>query len=138
MTTSSKDFIQRKIQLALKNLENLETIDITEQSMKDVNVYSKVYYLYQNVIERCLGLATYLIKDNDFSLPGSARESFLTLSKMKVISESTAEKLSGAYGMRNAIIHDYDNFQVQLLIDNHLHNLENLRQFLKEVVSYVE
>jgi len=133
-----KNLINTKITIATKHLEALEAVSFTHEDLEnDIDTYSKLYYLYQNVIERCLGLAVLLIKEKNLSIPDTARDAFNVLAKNKTINQQTANRLSGAYGFRNAIIHDYDNLNTEELTLEHDQNVSNLKQYLKEISEYV-
>ena len=134
---TNKDFLERKLQLAYKHLEALEATEVTPDSLSFIDSYSKIYYLYQNLVERCLGLATYILKTENLSIPDTARDTFEKLAQADIISPESARQLRGAYGFRNAIIHDYDSFHSQELVENHPHNLVNLRNYLKQIATHI-
>lgn len=137
MSKVDKDYIKQKIALALKILEKLEKTEFTkEQLATDMEVYPKVYFLYQNVIERCLGIASYACQMLDLPIPTSARDTFMQLADKNIIDKDTARRLSGAYGFRNMIIHDYDEINVDRIYMEHKNNLMNIRDFLKQLLIF--
>jgi uncharacterized protein YutE (UPF0331/DUF86 family) len=73
-------FIKQKIKKTFRHLEELEKMSFSTDSLhSDVHVYARVFYLYQNIIERCLGIAVYLLKVKYFPIGDTARDSFAEL-----------------------------------------------------------
>jgi len=139
MSIVDKDYIKQKIALALKHLEKLEKTSFTkEQLANDMDIYPKVYFLYQNVIERCLGIASYICQTQNLPVATTARDTFVQLADKNIIDKDTARRLSGAYGFRNMLIHDYDEVNVDQIYADHEHNLMNTREFLKQVMVFIE
>lgn len=134
-----KEFLKRKLTLANRYFEELSKVEFDLYQMEnEIDIYAKVLFLYQNVIERCLGLATYIIKDQKLPIPSTAKQAFMELSRAKILDTKTAKRLGGAYGFRNAIIHDYDQIKLAELVEEHSNNLDNLKTFLKAIAKYIE
>ena len=133
-----KEFLNRKIDLALNYSIELKKLKFTKQDLKEnIDIMAKLYYLYQNVIERCLRIAVYINKINNFKVNASAKETFIELANNNIILRDTAKSLGGAYGFRNALVHDYDTLDLEIIVKSHATNVINLQKYLQEVAKYV-
>ena len=130
---------QKKIELTSTLIKELENKHFTQEELEhDLDTYSTIYYLYQNIIERCLGLAVLTLQMEDKTLPDSAKETFSQLATKGIIQRDTSNKMGAAYGFRNLLIHEYDQIDPKKLYNDHPHNIQNLKQFLKEITQYFE
>lgn len=133
-----KAFVNQKLNSALMYLAQLEKVKFDKESLKDnIDTQAKVFFLYQNVIERCLGLAMYIVRFKKLGVPKNASETFLLLSQDNIIDSDSSKRLSGAYGFRNILIHEYDNIDYEDIVEEHNHNIENLKSYLKQIAEYI-
>jgi uncharacterized protein YutE (UPF0331/DUF86 family) len=80
----------------------------------------------QRACEQAIDLANHTIKSKKLGLPKSSRESFRLLAQDGVIPLSLAEKLEKMVGFRNVLVHQYQELNLDLLVDvieNHLDDL---------------
>jgi uncharacterized protein YutE (UPF0331/DUF86 family) len=87
-------------------------------------------------IEDCIDIAEHLVAEHGWSAPDSAAEAFRTLAEKKVVSPELAERMVQAAGMRNAILHEYDEIDWQR-IHAALMDPSRLQEFVASVQRYV-
>lgn len=72
---------------------------------------------FENIIESVNDLAILIIKEKGFDLPVEDKRAFDILAKSKLISEDLAFRLKKAKGMRNFLVHRYDNINDEIVYD---------------------
>lgn len=77
----------------------------------------------QRIADLCIDLANHIIKNKKLGLPTSASESFKILADRQIIDQQLSAKLMGMVGFRNILVHQYQQINLDLMIDvieNHL------------------
>lgn len=80
----------------------------------------------QRACEQAIDLANYTIKSMKLGLPQSSKESFRLLAEGRVIERELAEKMEKMVGFKNTLVREYQNVDLDLMIDvieNHLGDL---------------
>lgn len=130
--TSISD-IENKISSVKKYLGILERYKkySREKIEQDIDVRGAVErYLYltaQSTIE----LAEAIIAYKKFRKPTSMSENFSVLNEEGIISLELAENLIKMTGFRNAIAHDYDNIDYDIVYDVLHHKLDDIKKFIE-------
>ncbi len=91
----------------------------------------------QRACEQCIDLANHTIKTRKLGLPKASRESFRLLAQNGIIPDALATKLESMVGFRNILVHQYESFSIQLMIDvieNHLDDLIDFTNFILKAV----
>ena len=83
-------------------------------------------------IEDCIDIAEHIIARNGWGTPDSSGAAFRLLAERKTLTLQLAEQMAQAGGMRNAILHQYDNIDWQLVFLA-LQDLSRIREFLVAV-----
>lgn len=74
------------------------------------------------------------MKIRKLGLPRDSRESFTLLAQAGIIDETTMRKLQGMIGFRNILVHEYQELDMQILIDVIEHRTRDLLEFAKQVL----
>jgi uncharacterized protein YutE (UPF0331/DUF86 family) len=80
----------------------------------------------QRACEQCIDLANHTIRARKLGLPKESRESFQLLALGGIIPEDLAGKLQKMVGFRNTLVHQYQQLDIELMvevIENHLDDL---------------
>lgn len=78
---------------------------------------SGVLHAFQVLIENAIGKAKHLLKANNYDVPVSAYDTFASLQLHGLINSQELEQWNSAIGLRNRIVHDYMNIDMQLIYD---------------------
>ncbi|HOU12330.1 MAG TPA: DUF86 domain-containing protein [Anaerolineae bacterium] len=89
----------------------------------------------QRACEQSIDLANHVIKTRKLGLPKASRESFRLLAQNGIVSGALATKLESMVGFRNILIHQYESFSIQLMIDVIEHHLDDLVEFTNSVLT---
>ncbi len=89
--------------------------------------------------EQCIDLANHSIKKRKLGLPKESRESFRLLASSGIIPRDLAANLENMVGFRNTLVHQYQDLDIQLMVDvieNHLDDLIDYSNFIvKEFIN---
>ena len=78
---------------------------------------SGVLHALQVLTENAIGKAKQLIKARGEPVPVSAYDAFTTLARFGVIPEQDLPAWNAAIGLRNRIVHEYMNIDMELVFD---------------------
>ncbi|MDP8568069.1 type VII toxin-antitoxin system HepT family RNase toxin [Methylophilus aquaticus] len=76
---------------------------------------SGLLHVIQVLIENAIGKSKHLLKLHGETVPVSAYDAFASLSRAKLISETALTEWNAAIGLRNRIVHDYMNIDLNLV-----------------------
>lgn len=107
---------------ALIAQEQSSLLDEASERLKDGGILSRleqngVLHALQVLIENAVGKAKQLLKASDKQVPLSAYDSFVGLAHLGYISEVELPSWNAAIGLRNRIVHDYMNIDMQLVLE---------------------
>ena len=94
----------------------------------------------QRACEQCIDLANHTIKIRKLGLPKESRESFRLLTRNDIIPRGLADNLGSMVGFRNTLVHQYQDIDIQLMIDvieNHLDDLIDFTNFIVQEFEMV-
>ena len=92
----------------------------------------------QRACEQCIALANHTIKKRKLGLPKESRESFRLLARSDIIPRDLAANLENMVGFRNTLVHQYQDLDIQLMVDvieNHLDDLIDFTNFIVKEFS---
>jgi uncharacterized protein YutE (UPF0331/DUF86 family) len=89
----------------------------------------------QRACEQCIDLANHMVKTRKLGLPKASRESFRLLARHGIISTALAANLESMVGFRNILVHQYESFSIQLMIDVIEHHLDELIEFTNLIMA---
>lgn len=87
----------------------------------------------QRACEQCIDLANHTIRGKKLGLPQSSKESFALLAQHHIIPRNLAANLENMVGFRNVLVHQYQDLDIQLMVDvieNHLDDLIDFTNFV--------
>lgn len=87
----------------------------------------------QRACEQSIDLANHTIKMRKLGLPKESRESFRMLAQDGIIPSKLATNLENMVGFRNTLVHQYQDLDIQLMIDvieTHLDDLVDFTNFI--------
>jgi len=90
----------------------------------------------QTAIQGCIDIASHIISDNDWGVPGSLAGLFEILREKKVITEDTEKIMRQMVGFRNLIVHEYAKLDMARAYSVFNGRLSDFTSFLKEVSLY--
>lgn len=128
----SPEIVVRKLsRLSLYLKDLLPYRDVTfEEFMAD-------HYKVERLIELLLGAASdvafHLLSMRGEPPPGSYRAAFLRCGEMGILSEGLARNLALGAGLRNLLVHEYEEVDYQLLYRNIGRVVDDFTSFIEQI-----
>ena len=135
-----KEKISRKIRSMKKYVDFLRSYQsVTKERLEeDYELRSAIERNFHLAIESALDIGEIIISAEDFEKPEDYRSVILILGKHKVIPIDFAEKFIGAVGLRNILVHMYEEVDIGKLHNYLQNNLDDLNDFAKYIARYLE
>lgn len=125
--------IQRCIRRARDELERAGSgfrEDYTRQDAAILNI--------TRACEQALDLTNHIIKTHKMGIPTSSRESFDLLERQGVIPNDLAVKLRKMIGFRNTAVHQYQQLNIDIVIEIIRSGLDDLIAFTDAIIDFVD
>lgn len=136
------EFIKRKVALITEELERLKEFkDLTiDETAKDFRTQATVERLLERIITRAIDINQHILveKGVDLKLARTYRETFLWLADIGVYPHEFAIKLAPCAGLRNALVHDYNNIDKEILHKGIAEAIVEFNEYGKYVLAFVD
>lgn len=135
-----KRLIKNKISLLQKDLIELEKLSKFgfQEVVKNFYYYSTLEHLLERTVDRASSIASHLVFELKKEAPQSFRESFEKLEKIKVYSPEFVEKIVPAAGLRNRLVHEYDDIDKEIVYKSIPQAIEVFKQYIKHILNFIE
>lgn len=138
--TIDADLVTRKLLLVAADLDPLATIESRGVAAYVGNIVD------QAVVERRLERAIGRMIDVNFHVltasgqppPPDYHSSFLRLSELGVLDPEFARQIARAAGLRNRLVHDYDDLDPRLVFEALGHALSEIPRYLAAVTAHLK
>jgi len=113
------EIVRRKlgiIQNALVALDQAEAIDL-EAYLRDLWRRKATERFLQEMIEAAADVAAYLLVETGRAAPVDSRSAFTELGNAGVLSAELARALAPAAGLRNRLVHEYDEIDDRIVFE---------------------
>jgi uncharacterized protein YutE (UPF0331/DUF86 family) len=135
-----KSIITAKMVNIKKNLDRLKEKQGLngEEFRANQDVRDIVLLNLQGAIQGCIDIASHVISDNDWGVPGSLAGLFDILAEKKAISNETKKIMRQMAGFRNLIVHEYAELDIDKVYSVFTSRLSDFNNFLKEISIYAK
>ena len=118
------------------DLKEYETISLPayRQSKKDQRFVERTLHL---ACESCLDIAAHIISRRGLREPKDNKDLFLVLLENNVITEPVWETMNKMAKFRNIIVHDYARIEPEVIVGILKKNVEDLKQFSREILQFI-
>ena len=136
----NRDIVVAKIANIQKSIDRLKEKGAIEFKAfsKDRDTQDIVLLNLQTAIQGCIDIASHIISDNNWGIPGSLAGLFDTLCEKKVISEETRKIMRSMTGFRNLIVHEYARLETAKVYEIYTGRLSDFNLFLKQINGYLK
>ncbi len=134
------EIVLRKLKNIKKYIDQLQTKSQLSQADYDADfeqqlIVERLLYL---LIESAIDVNTHIIVSSSQSLPETYQTSFLTLGEMSVISAELAMEITPSAGLRDHLVHGYDDLDSEIVRQAIAIALNLFPQYLQQVQSYLK
>lgn len=125
----------RKMSFLRYNVDRLtEKQSLTEaEFLANVDVRDAVLLNLQQAIQGCIDIATHVVSEEGWGVPGSLSEVFYKLEQHKIISTPLVEVMIPMAGFRNLVIHQYDEIDYKLVYQLYKNRLGDFESYLSAI-----
>ncbi len=138
-----REFILEKINLITRDLKRLEVFSslTIDQIAEDFIKFAALKNILMETIGRAIDINQHCISvlsGSEIEPPKTYRATFLLLGELGVLPEDFAEEISKSAGLRNIIVHEYNNLDREIIykkvgdaIDQYVTYCDYVIKFLK-------
>ncbi len=135
----NKTLIKNMVDNLKTNISIIENKDVTvDMILGSEDMQAIIDRRMQLSIEVCIDIATHLVAGLDLPRQERAADVFVALGKKEIITNSLAQKLSNAVGLRNILVHEYISIDYELAYSDLDEKLQDLKSFGQEVLQFLE
>ncbi len=135
-----KEKVTRKLRSMKKYVDFLRSRRSTtkEELEENYELRSAIERNFHLAIESALDMGEIIISAEGFEKPEDYKGVILILGKHRVIPVEFAEDFARAAGLRNILVHMYEEVDIGRLHDYLQNNLEDLNEFAMFIARYLE
>jgi len=112
---------------------------ITKEELEEnYELKSAIERNFHLALESALDIGEIIISAENFEKPEDYRSVILILGKRKIIPKVFGERFADAAGFRNVLVHAYEDIDLDKVHAYLQNNLEDINEFAKYIVSYLE
>lgn len=138
----NKEFVKRKIAFMETELLALAKYkEMTfEETTKSFETQAIVERLLERIITRSIDINRHIIAEVGAHLEPVTkyRETFLRLVDLSIYSKEFAEKIAPSAGLRNALVHDYNNIDKNILKKSIQDAIKEFNEYGKYILDFMD
>lgn len=136
------ELIKRKVSLIQDELKQLtEFEDLTFEKMThDYRTQAMIERFLERTITRAIDINQHIIAEVGKHLQAvrTYRNTFIRLSDLDVYSGEFAQRIAPSAGLRNALVHDYNNLDTEILQKSIGQTIKEFNEYTKYILAFVE
>ncbi len=135
---TDEKLIRRKLSKLVQSLDELSEIEeyTLEEYLQNFFISRTTERLIQLIVETATDINGHLIIEAGRKPPETYYDSFIILGRLNIISSELAENLAPSAGLRNRIVHEYDEIIDKIVYESVNDALNLYRQYVKEIEDY--
>jgi len=139
MTGVDAALVWRKLARIRRNLDELAPFAALRRAeyQQDLLRRKAIERLLQEVGEAAADIILHLLRVLDRPTPSDYYESFVQVGKAGTISGDLAEALAPSAGLRNRLVHDYDEIDHEIVLSAIGESLALFRRYVRSVEEYL-
>jgi uncharacterized protein YutE (UPF0331/DUF86 family) len=138
----NRDLIERKCSLMTKDLDRLKpyrekSFDQVASNAADMAVIER---LLERIITRAIDINSHLIAElgKGSEQPYTYEATFQELAQLGVYDAAFAKQIAPSAGLRNRLVHDYNDTDPQIIFASVGHALEHYAQYCAAILKFAE
>ena len=130
------EVLNRKKESLIKYLDDLKKYE--EHSYQQ---FLEDHYSVERILELIIMVSSdvvfHLISEKGKDIPSSYRSAFLKAGELSIISNDLSERLALAAGMRNILVHEYEEIDLDIIYQSIKESIKDFSQFLLEIEKVI-
>lgn len=92
----------------------------------------------QRLIQTSVDLGGYILSLRNIKSPDTMADIFEILKNEKIVSSQVVDQLKKSVGLRNIVVHEYDDINYQVVADVVNHHLDTFTKYIQEISEYFQ
>lgn len=130
------DRVRRMLATLDRHLEPLESLVGPQRQYSGPEVYARRYHV-QTVAQICVDVAHHLIRSEGWRVPDSYQDAIDVLVERDVITSDLADRMHGLVGLRNRLVHLYEEVDDERVRADAHDGIDELRSFASAVARFL-
>ena len=135
-------FIQRKIKLIQEDLERLEALSTYsfDDLMKEQDRWNAAERYLEKIIMRAIDINQHIVTElgSGTEQIKGYEDTFYAVSKLGVYDETFAKLIAPSAGLRNRLVHEYNNTQDRIIYDSVSDALQQYAQYCNAMLEFLK
>ena len=130
-----KDLILAKassVKRHMKRVNNKVNTDL-QTFLKEPDRQDIVLFNLQMAIQNCIDIASHIISEEGFGVPGSTSDMFFSLEENGYLDTDMTNKIVKAVGFRNLIVHEYTKIDLEQVYEVARRDISDFDEYLKSI-----
>lgn len=129
--------IRRKITQIEEHLGRIRSLPEQPLDVFKVDTVTQDVLLFNltQAIQNCIDIATHIVSDEGWGMPGTQSEGFDILKEKGVIQRELTERVVSMVGFRDRVIHEYETLDLDIVYDIWHNRLRDIEGFCLAVVE---
>lgn len=134
-----RELVLSKISSLKRHIERLKGIARIKEHvyLDSLDAQDIAIHNLQMAIQKCIDIGNHFFSEWDIGAPASYSEVFDAMRKRKIISRAMFDKLVKMVGLRNRIVHEYEDVEHKKIYVFIKHDLRDFDLFLKQIVNHL-
>lgn len=134
-----KELVKRKLVQITNKLNELEEVaEASKQKFVETLIHYEAERLVELIVGNAIDINFHIIKELQLNAPIEYKESFKVIGKVKVISSDLAFRIADSAGLRNLLVHHYDEIDLDRFYDGLKSGVKDYQDYVKAVNKYLE
>src|SRR3989344_2878650 len=134
-----KTFVISKIE---RIRENVEKIRLKLQLSDDAILHSEdilavLERYFQLIVDYAIDINHHFIKEDGFGIPDDLQSTFTSLGEHGLLPKGFAAKISKSVGLRNRIVHQYEDVKPAVFVKNLRENIGDYDEYIKILLTHI-
>lgn len=108
----------------------------SDQLVNDADLQDVIVLNLTRAVQLCTDIATHIISESTEHTPATMSAAFLSLEKLNIIDEKTAQNLRKAVGFRNIAVHNYEAINWEIVFNICHRQLVDFKNFAQMIVRH--
>ncbi len=138
--TFEKSFIIKKLEHIAKYTKELEEL-LNKFDDKELKLSTNIHAaerLVQLITDAMIDINQHFIREKDLEVPDDLRGTFNIIGDGGILPKEFAGRISSLAGLRNILVHQYEDLDKDLFIRNLRQNFSDFEQYQKYIYQYLE
>ncbi len=111
--------LRRKLAVIVENLKALQKIENLPPDQYQADIFTRkgTERLLQELVEAAIDINTHILVMDGHGAPPDYHQGFLRLADHGILSRDLAEALAPSAGLRNRLVHEYENIVDTIVLD---------------------